>query len=497
MGIIETIHASAANLTKADLLLIKYIKEKGLDACSAPISEIARSCGVSHATVTRFARKFGFDSLQAFKIALAQEIGPSDGLGHLIPVTISYSESSEDTARKLAQSVSLTINHTAQIIDHQRLHRITHMLINARRIFFIGKGNSGFAALDSAYKFNRIGLDARALTETHDMLMQSTMMTRKDVMVAFSNSGSTPEVIKAAELARAEQARVIAVSAEPDSNLCHQADDQLIYAIREACLDSGSIYSKIAVFFIIDLLYTEVCKQLGQQAIDTKHKTSQALRDVCDLTFYRGLFNPTPDARNHGVAEGISVPDKASNPAAATVPATGTCTAAATPAAVAATPADTVEAVVSGTKSENSAFLENTDAYHSEQHQNNAAASNTVTPGTSDQDSIQTTPTAPLANTASLASTAQLAQTAQSAPQARSEPPAPQVPKTDTATASISPSERSKNKNMSLTGKTTTHMLLLQSKTIPAVRSSHAGRPRNNVRTRKTAGFGRTLNHNS
>lgn len=280
LRILDKLYASDTNLTKADLALLEYVKAKGLDACNAPISEIAKSCGVSHATVTRFARKFGFDSLQAFKIALAQELGPSDNQGHLIAVNISYDESSEVTARKLDELSTSTIHHTVQLIDHEVLRKITQRLTNAHRLFFIGKGNSGFAASDSAYKFNRIGIDTRAITDTHEMLMQSTMLNKRDVVVAFSNTGETKEIIKAVQLAKNEHAKVIAVSAQPESTLCQLADEVLIYAIRESYLDSGSIYSKLAVFFLIDLVYTEVCKHLGEHAVATKRKTALALQEL-------------------------------------------------------------------------------------------------------------------------------------------------------------------------------------------------------------------------
>lgn len=281
MGIFDKLEAAKSSLTKADLALWRYIKEKGLDVCNAPISEIAKNCGVSHATVTRFARKFGYDSLQSFKIALAQEIGPSRDLGHLIPVNISYEESSQETVTKLCKLVTSTIVQTAQSVEHQSLNKIAKALSNARKVLFIGKGNSGFVALDTAFKFNRIGIDARAITDTHEMLMLCSLLTKKDVVVAFSNSGSTPEVIKAVSLAKEEQAKIIAITAQEDSPLCSLANEKLLYAVRETCLDSGSIYSKTAAFFIVDLIFTELCKQLGQSAIDTKHKTGKALSDFC------------------------------------------------------------------------------------------------------------------------------------------------------------------------------------------------------------------------
>lgn len=290
MGIFEKLESTQKSLTKADLALWRYIKEKGLDVCNAPISEIAKSCGVSHATVTRFARKFGYDSLQSFKIALAQEIGPTTDLGHLIPVNISYKESSKETAAKLSQLVTSTIMQTTQNVDHQSLNKIIKFLANARHVFFIGKGNSGFVALDTAFKFIRIGIDARAITDTHEMLILCSLVTKKDVVVAFSNSGTTPEVIKAVSLAKAEHAKIITITAQESSQLCTLANETLLYTVRETCLDSGSIYSKTAVFFIVDLIFTELCKLLGQSAVDIKHKTGRALADFCLPSFGKELL---------------------------------------------------------------------------------------------------------------------------------------------------------------------------------------------------------------
>lgn len=294
MGILDRLNGDQNNLTKADLALLKYIKDRGLDVCNAPISEIARNCGVSHATVTRFARKFGYDSLQSFKIALAQEIGMTSDLGDLISVSISYDEDSRQTAAKLSQLIASTIVQTAQSVNHQSLARITRVLSNARRVLFIGKGNSGFVALDTAFKFNRIGIDSRAIIDSHEMLVLCSLLDKKDVVVAFSNSGSTPEIIKAVNLARQEQAKVIGITAESSSDLCKIANDSLLYSVKETCLDSGSIYSKTAVYFIVDLIFTELCKMLGQKAVDTKHKTSKALAVMCTPDFKKELLESEP-----------------------------------------------------------------------------------------------------------------------------------------------------------------------------------------------------------
>ena len=78
MGILKRLSSPQIKPSKSDNKLIRYFLDNGLKACSSSISEISSDCDISHATVTRFARKFGFDTLKDFKIALAQDLGAQD-----------------------------------------------------------------------------------------------------------------------------------------------------------------------------------------------------------------------------------------------------------------------------------------------------------------------------------------------------------------------------------------------------------------------------------
>ena len=53
------------------------------------------------------------------------------------------------------------------------LLKSVNMLKKAERIFFIGLGNSGFVADDSAYKFMRIGFNARGIDNSHLIMLHS------------------------------------------------------------------------------------------------------------------------------------------------------------------------------------------------------------------------------------------------------------------------------------------------------------------------------------
>ena len=277
MSIVEKLNSPNLKLSKSDHRVLDYIKKNGLNACSAAISEIARSCDVSHATVTRFARKFGFDTLRSFKIALAKELGSDDNQGTFIDSIISNDESCADTSMKLLQINISTLKQTLKDLDLEAVNAVARNISTARRIFFIGIGNSGFAAEDSAYKFARIGIDARAITDSHAIQIQSTLIKPDDLVIAFSNSGTTKEMIYAVNTALHNRSTVVAITSQGGSPLHDLANLVLLYAVRESIIESGSINSKLAVFYIVDLLFAEVIKILGKKAIVTKQKTAMAL----------------------------------------------------------------------------------------------------------------------------------------------------------------------------------------------------------------------------
>ena len=56
------------------------------------------------------------------------------------------------------------------------------------------------------------------------------------------------------------------------------ADLSLVYDAKESLLETGSIAVKMAQSFLLDLLYTQVVKELGDRAIESKQKTAQVFR---------------------------------------------------------------------------------------------------------------------------------------------------------------------------------------------------------------------------
>lgn len=277
MSILKQLEEPNFKATKSDRVLIEYIKENIEDVVYKPISQISKESGIGEATITRFSKKMGYSGLHDFKVTLSREIS---GLKNrnIINKSIENNEGVMESAKKLFDSNIRILENTFNIIDGNDIEKATDMIINAKKVFFIGIGYSGMTAEDSNYKFSRIGFNCMAIGSSHDMIMMAALMDEDDVVVAISHSGETDEIIKAVSIAKENGARVISVTEDRSSRLRDVSDVSLRYFSGESILETGSISSKLAQFFVIDLVYTQVVKERYAEVVERKIKTTDAIK---------------------------------------------------------------------------------------------------------------------------------------------------------------------------------------------------------------------------
>ena len=277
MSILKKLSNPQIKASKSDNKLIHYFLSNGLKACSSSISEISRDCDISHATVTRFARKFGFETLKDFKISLAQDLGAQDSDSHTKRTAINLKESCEATAQKLLQLNQTLLSQTAVEIGFESVTKMVKEMVSARHVFFFGIGSSGFLARDAARKIARFGIDARCYTDSHEIMTHSAMITSNDLVIYISNSGKTGELVRSAAICSKRGAMICAITAETTSPLYSFTDITVLHAVHDYDLAHGYADSRLSVFFIIDLIYIELIKALGEKAIKVKQETQDAI----------------------------------------------------------------------------------------------------------------------------------------------------------------------------------------------------------------------------
>jgi DNA-binding MurR/RpiR family transcriptional regulator len=251
------------------------------------ISELARACDTSEASIVRFCRAIGFSGYPQFKIHLAAELAKESaelgaGSERAYGADISPHDTLEDVVSKIAGSEILGIRETADNLDLGILAQVVERIERAKRIVLYGVSASNGGAQDLAQKLLRIGYTALAFHDAHDALVSAAVLGEKDVAIGFSHSGRTKETIAFLNGARRAGAYAVAVSNSPESPMADVADAFLRTAVRETTFRSGAMASRIAQLTMVDYIFVGVARghyARTVRALKDTHEMVQELRD--------------------------------------------------------------------------------------------------------------------------------------------------------------------------------------------------------------------------
>ena len=240
----------------------------------ASITELAELAGTSEATVTRVCTKLGYSGFQALKVSVARELVSQQEKIH---EDLKADSPPEMIIDKIFSSAIHTLTMTRKALDGKAVAGSIDALCRARRIVVIGNGNSGAIALDAQHKFLRIGLNVSAYTDDHMQMIAVVSMTKDDVLIAISHSGSSRDVAEAMQVAKENGATVISITNNGISPVSKLADIRLYTYSQETKYRTYAISSRRAELTIIDTLYTGVSLRLGDKAIQNFEALEKAL----------------------------------------------------------------------------------------------------------------------------------------------------------------------------------------------------------------------------
>jgi DNA-binding MurR/RpiR family transcriptional regulator len=247
------------------------------------ISELARAAETSETTVLRLCHELGVPGYRDLRVALAAESGREEGrTGGAQEVggvggDIGRHDDLDAIVEKVTGADQRAIADTARVLDRKALAEAVRLVATARRIDIVGVGASAVVALDLQQKLHRIGLIAYAWHDTHAALTAAAILTRKDVAIGISHSGSTLDVIDAVREASARGARTIALTGVPGSPLATEAGLRLVTADRETTFRSGATASRIAALSIVDVLFVAVAQRRYDQTVAALSATRTAV----------------------------------------------------------------------------------------------------------------------------------------------------------------------------------------------------------------------------
>ncbi|HDC2546531.1 MurR/RpiR family transcriptional regulator [Salmonella enterica] len=228
------------------------------------ITELARDSKTSEASVTRLCRVLGCKGYNEFKMALALDIQSCQPL-----------QPSGDKIDSVVSESVMALQDTARLLDRSMLGTAARALHQARAVQIYGVAASAILGDYLHYKLLRFGKPAQLFSDMHRAAMNATTLSKDELAVAISSSGSTRDLLHVVKLARKCGARVLVLSNTPTSPLASLSDILLVAAKPEGPLSAGAMNAKVGVMLLIELLTTSLIS-LDNEYSEISQKTASA-----------------------------------------------------------------------------------------------------------------------------------------------------------------------------------------------------------------------------
>jgi DNA-binding MurR/RpiR family transcriptional regulator len=260
------------SLSPAEQRVARLVMDDPADAARHTITDLSTKAGTSEATVIRFCRSVGLEGYPQLRIRLAAEaarrVEPPNArvLGGDIPPGADMAQ----IIATIAFNDARAVEETAEQLDPAVAERVVEAINAAGRIEIFGVGASGFVAADFQQKLHRIGRTAYYWADMHTALTSAALLTKGDVAIGISHTGTTADVVELMTVAKSHEALTVALTNFPRSPVANVADLVLTTAARETTFRSGAMASRLAQLTVVDCLFVGV-------AARGRSKTKRAL----------------------------------------------------------------------------------------------------------------------------------------------------------------------------------------------------------------------------
>ncbi|MGL4591992.1 MAG: MurR/RpiR family transcriptional regulator, partial [Aestuariivirga sp.] len=223
----DSIQRRADDLTPSERRLVSNVLSQPRSAALATVTELARGAGVHEATVSRLARKLGFDGYHAFRQALQDEFIPSQETAQRMKRTI---EASGD-AGIISLLVEREVAALTTLPDHvgeADISAAAGRIMAARRIYIFGTGNAEVLVQMMAKRFRRYGREVQVLSGDARSLAEGVFgMGAEDVLVVYAFRRQPRAYLALMNRARDVGAATIVISGA-SGRLLRPTPDQLL-----------------------------------------------------------------------------------------------------------------------------------------------------------------------------------------------------------------------------------------------------------------------------
>ncbi len=276
--IIAKIHNLFDSLTETEQKIASYLLKHPDKTILMTAKEIASACGTVPSAVNRMCKSIGVDGFAKLKISLASAIG------NTVDEEKNNPFDKEDTPKiifsKVFNSGINTLKNTYQMLEFEKVESMAKKIASAKRVFIFGVGTSSVIAVDAAYRFSQLSVQAYAYTDILQMSVMAKNMNSGDVAFGISHSGTTKAVVDAMRSAKNAGAETVSITSFTNGILYKESDCSVCVYADEKNYPVEAVSARIAHMCVIDALMLTIASLNYEDYSKRISLRNEALDDI-------------------------------------------------------------------------------------------------------------------------------------------------------------------------------------------------------------------------
>jgi len=279
LSILTLITAQMETLTHGERAIASVILDRPEDVTRMSSTDLASAAGRSQSGVIKLCQKLGFNGYQDLRLDIARATASdirSDGPAAGVQGTIEAGDDLTLTMQKLLASKTHAMRETLSVNPPDRIDAARDALSAAARVQLAGVGASSLVARDLSYKLQKLAKPTLYDADSHAQIALAATLGPHDMLLAFSESGKSPETLHIARTAGSQGARIVTITGLQANRLADLAGIALRTVADEERVRSSAITSRDAQLILTDLLFLRLV-QTRKDAADLIRTTAAAV----------------------------------------------------------------------------------------------------------------------------------------------------------------------------------------------------------------------------
>ena len=253
---ISRINEKFNKMSKSHKKLATFVIDHYEQAAFMTAAKMAKTVGISEATVVRFAYALEYEGYPEFQASLADWV--KKRLNSVQSIGAKYGSSTQAEILTTLLSADIEkIEDTMEHIDAQAFEAAIDIILGAKHVYIIGLRSCKPIAQFLHFYLNMIRGDVNLIdsTSTSETFEQMLRINEKDVVIGISFPRYSMRTLKAMEMANDKNAKVVTITDTIHSPMCLYSSCNLL-----ARSDMVSIVdSLVAPLSIINALVVAMC----------------------------------------------------------------------------------------------------------------------------------------------------------------------------------------------------------------------------------------------